>query len=140
MMMMIMMRQLCKQEYCSQVYYRAADIMQLSQYDTQTHTHTYIFSLHDDDDGEDDVDDEDDDDDIYIMVECLHHVAKVILISMCGYSQAERRRHEARRETFTTPELVTTRRSRPAEGRPGPNDDDDDNYEEDEDEDDDDVL
>ena len=38
--------------------------------------------------------------------------------------RAERRRREARRETITTPELVTTRRSilgPPAEGRPGPN-------------------
>ena len=37
--------------------------------------------------------------------------------------RAERRRREARRETFTTPEMVTTRRSilgPPAEGRPGP--------------------
>ena len=49
--------------------------------------------------------------------------------------RAERRRREARRETFTTPELVTTRRSilgPPAEGRPGPcddnNDNDDDDY------------
>ena len=46
--------------------------------------------------------------------------------------RAERRRREARRETFTTPELVTTRRSilgPPAEGRPGPSDyDDDDDY------------
>ena len=44
--------------------------------------------------------------------------------------RAERRRREARRETFTTPELVTTRRSilgPPAEGRPGPSDYDDDN-------------
>ena len=39
--------------------------------------------------------------------------------------RAERRRREARRETFTTPELVTTQRSilgPPAEGRPGPSD------------------
>ena len=43
--------------------------------------------------------------------------------------RAERRRREARRETFTTPKMVTTRRSilgPPAEGRPGPSDDDDD--------------
>ena len=43
--------------------------------------------------------------------------------------RAERRRREARRETFTTPELVTTRRSilgPPAEGRPGPSVDYDD--------------
>ena len=46
--------------------------------------------------------------------------------------RAERRRREARRETFTTPELVTTQRSilgPPAEGRPGPSDyDDDDDF------------
>ena len=38
---------------------------------------------------------------------------------------AERRRREARREMFTTPELVTAQRSilgPPAEGRPGPSD------------------
>ena len=43
--------------------------------------------------------------------------------------RAERQRREARRETFTTPELVNTQRSilgPPAEGRPGPSDDDDD--------------
>ena len=37
--------------------------------------------------------------------------------------RAERRRREARRETFTTPKLVTNQRSilgPPAEGRPGP--------------------
>ena len=49
--------------------------------------------------------------------------------------RAERRRREARRETFTTPGLVTTRRSilgPPAEGRPGPsgNDNDVDNNDE----------
>ena len=43
--------------------------------------------------------------------------------------RAERRRREARRETFTTPKMVTTRRSilgPPAEGRPGPSDNDND--------------
>ena len=49
--------------------------------------------------------------------------------------RAERRRRKAKRETFTTPELVTTQRSilgPPAEGRPGPsgdNCDDDNDYE-----------
>ena len=45
---------------------------------------------------------------------------------MCN--PAEHRRQEARRETFTTPKLVTTWRSilgPPAEGRPGPSDDND---------------
>ena len=40
-----------------------------------------------------------------------------------GPLRAERRRREVRREIFTTPELVTARRSilgPPAEGRPGP--------------------
>ena len=40
-----------------------------------------------------------------------------------GPLRALRRRHEARREIFTTPRLVTARRSilgPPAEGRPGP--------------------
>ena len=40
-----------------------------------------------------------------------------------GPLRAERRRREARREIFTTPEHVTARRSilgPPAEGRPGP--------------------
>ena len=59
--------------------------------------------------------------------------------------RAERRRREAKRETFTTPKLVTTRRSilgPPAEGRPGPSDDDDDDDDNDagyDDDDDDDV-
>ena len=46
-----------------------------------------------------------------------------------GPLRAERRRREARCETFTTRGLVTTRRSilgPPAEGRPGPSDYDDD--------------
>ena len=47
------------------------------------------------------------------------------------FHRAERRRREARHETYITPKLVTTRRSLlgpPAEGRPGPsNDNDDDN-------------
>ena len=45
------------------------------------------------------------------------------------FHRAERRRREARHETYITPKLVTTRRSilgPPAEGRPGPSDDDDD--------------
>ena len=45
--------------------------------------------------------------------------------------RAERRRREARRETFTTPKMVTTRQSilgPPAEGRPGPSDDKNDNH------------
>ena len=45
------------------------------------------------------------------------------------FHRAERRRREARHETYITPKLVTTRRSTlgpPAEGRPGPSDDDDD--------------
>ena len=44
------------------------------------------------------------------------------------FHRAERRRREARHETYRTPKLVTTRRSilgPPAEGRPGPSDDDD---------------
>ena len=44
------------------------------------------------------------------------------------FHRAERRRREARHETYITPKLVTTRRSilgPPAEGRPGPSDDDD---------------
>ena len=43
------------------------------------------------------------------------------------FHRAERRRREARHETYITPKLVTTRRSilgPPAEGRPGPSDDD----------------
>ena len=46
-------------------------------------------------------------------------------------NRAERRRREARRETFKTPELVTIRRSilgPPAEGRPGPSEDNGDDY------------
>ena len=42
-----------------------------------------------------------------------------------GLLRAERRRREARREIFTTPRLVTARRSilgPPTEGRPGPSD------------------
>ena len=45
------------------------------------------------------------------------------------FHRAERRRREARHETYITPKLVTTRRSilgPPAEGRPGPSDHDDD--------------
>ena len=45
------------------------------------------------------------------------------------FHRAERRRREARHETYITPKLVTTRRSilgPPAEGRPGPSDDNDD--------------
>ena len=45
------------------------------------------------------------------------------------FHRAERRRREARHETYITPKLVTTQRSilgPPAEGRPGPSDDDDD--------------
>ena len=41
------------------------------------------------------------------------------------FHRAERRRREARHETYITPKLVTTRRSilgPPAEGRPGPSD------------------
>ena len=48
------------------------------------------------------------------------------VIYVCN--SAERRRRKARRETFTTPELVTTRQSilgSPAKGRPGLSDDDD---------------
>ena len=49
-----------------------------------------------------------------------------------GPLRVERRRREARRDIFTNPELVTTRRSilgPPAEGQPGPSgDDDDDGY------------
>ena len=47
------------------------------------------------------------------------------------FHRAERRRREARHETYITPKLVTTRRSilgPPAEGRPGPSDDDDDEW------------
>ena len=54
--------------------------------------------------------------------------------------RAERRRREARRETFTTPEMVTTRWSilgPPAEGRPGPSDHDDDDGDDDDSDDDD---
>ena len=54
------------------------------------------------------------------------------------FHRAERRRREARHETYITPKLVTTRRSilgPPAEGRPGPSDD---NYDDDDDSDDDD--
>ena len=50
------------------------------------------------------------------------------------FHRAERRRREARHETYITPKLVTTRRSilgLPAEGRPGPSDDDDDVYHDD---------
>ena len=46
------------------------------------------------------------------------------------FHRAERRRREARHETYITPKLVTTRRSilgPPAEGRPGPSGDYDDN-------------
>ena len=46
-----------------------------------------------------------------------------------GPLRAERRRREVRREIFTTPKLVTARRSilgPPADGRPGPSDNDDD--------------
>ena len=42
------------------------------------------------------------------------------------FHRAERRRREARHETYITPKLDTTRRSilgPPAEGRPGPSDD-----------------
>ena len=45
------------------------------------------------------------------------------------FHRAERRRREARHETYITPKLVTTRRSilgPPAEGRPGPSDYNDD--------------
>ena len=45
------------------------------------------------------------------------------------FHRAERRRREARHETYITPKLVTTRRSilgPPAEGRPGPSDDNND--------------
>ena len=48
------------------------------------------------------------------------------------FHRAERRRREARHETYITPKLVTTRRSilgPPAEGRPGPSDNDDDDVE-----------
>ena len=48
------------------------------------------------------------------------------------FHRAERRRREARHETYITPKLVTTRRSilgLPAEGRPGPSEDYDDNNE-----------
>ena len=48
------------------------------------------------------------------------------------FHRAERRRREARHETYITPKLVTTRRSilgPPAEGRPGPsNDNENDNF------------
>ena len=52
------------------------------------------------------------------------------------FHRAERRRREARHETYITPKLVTTRRSilgPPAEGRPGPSDDngEDDGYDDD---------
>ena len=46
------------------------------------------------------------------------------------FHRAERRRREARHETYITPKLVTPRRSilgPPAEGRPGPSDDNNDN-------------
>ena len=52
------------------------------------------------------------------------------------FHRAERRRREARHETYITPKLVTTRRSilgLPAEGRPGPSDDDDDEDDDDDD-------
>ena len=45
------------------------------------------------------------------------------------FHRAERRRREARHETYITPKLVTTRQSilgPPAEGRPGPSGYDDD--------------
>ena len=53
------------------------------------------------------------------------------------FHRAERRRREARHETYITPKLVTTRRSilgPPAEGRPGPSDDDDDDDDDNDDE------
>ena len=66
-------------------------------------------------------------------MECIYlslYVTKAIIISIYVFNRAERRRGEARRETFTTPKRVTTRRSilgLPAKGRPGPSGDNDDN-------------
>ena len=54
------------------------------------------------------------------------------------FHRAERRRREARHETYITPKLVTTRRSilgPPAEGRPGPSEYDDDDEDDDGDDD-----
>ena len=53
----------------------------------------------------------------------VSHVTFLGQRDISGPLGAERRRREARREMFTTPELVTAQRSilgPPAEGRPGP--------------------